>query len=137
VDATDTAPPTDFAPYNDLLRSANAKQAAFKACGVRFVGGVVGMLMLWALLFAYGARRRYAMRKMFGLPGSACADTAAWCCCCWAAICQEARTLRHNRVTAGVWPPAATGTAGGGDHADTEALLPPSRGKALEMERHA
>ena len=98
---------TPATTYNTAVRTSLALQAAFTDCGSAYVGGMVGMLFLFLLLFIYGACRRSAMRAKFGLPGDNCADAAAWLCCCWAAICQEARTLRHNGVERGEWVGAA------------------------------
>jgi hypothetical protein len=43
------------------------------------------------------------MRRKFGLPGDNCHDVCFWIFCAWAALCQETRTLRQNRVEGGVW----------------------------------
>lgn len=60
----------------------------------------------WALASAFSvfaAWRRAALRRRFGLPGNACGDVCAWLCCPACALCQETRTLAHNRVEAGFW----------------------------------
>jgi len=115
------------AAFATLLAAAQAQQAEYNSCTHNYAAAMVGMLFLFVLLFAYGARRRSSMRARFNLPGDSCADCAAWFFCCWAAICQEARTLRHNRVSGGKWAGLVAAEEAG-------SLVPPSRGKALEME---
>lgn len=60
----------------------------------------------WAVGSAFAlfaAWRRAALRRRFGLPGSACGDAGAWLCCPACALCQETRTLAHNNVQGGFW----------------------------------
>ena len=72
----------------------------------------------WAIASAFSlfaAWRRAALRRRFGIAGSACGDAAAWLCCPACALCQETRTLAHNRVENGFWcgplQPAGAGGA--------------------------
>ena len=79
----------------------------------------------WAVASAFSlfaAWRRAALRRRFGISGSACGDAAAWLCCPACALCQETRTLAHNRVEGGFWlgplqPAGAGGAVSGYDDA--------------------
>ena len=79
----------------------------------------------WALASAFSlfaAWRRAALRRRFGLPGSACGDALAWLCCAPCALCQETRTLAHNHVEDGFWlGPLQPGGAAGSAYDDAAA----------------
>jgi hypothetical protein len=59
-------------------------------------------LISWAF-FAYAGWRRVQMRRRFALPGDDVRDYVTWLCCPMCALCQEGRTLAHNRVDNGIW----------------------------------
>jgi Cys-rich protein (TIGR01571 family) len=59
-------------------------------------------IVTWAF-FAYAGWRRIQMRRRFGLPGDDVRDYTTWLLCPACALCQETRTLAHNRVDGGVW----------------------------------
>ena len=59
-------------------------------------------MISWAF-FAYAGWRRVQMRRRFALPGDDVRDYTAWLLCPLCALCQEGRTLLHNRVDNGVW----------------------------------
>ena len=99
----------------------------------------------WALASAFSvfaAWRRAALRRRFGLPGSACGDVCAWLCCPACALCQETRTLAHNRVEAGFWlGPLQQGGPGGSAYDDAAAYpydyVPTSYGSPPPQQRAA
>ena len=60
----------------------------------------------WILVSAfalYAGYRRHQLRQRFRIEGSEACDYAAWLCCPMCALCQETRTLAHNRVEDGIW----------------------------------
>jgi Cys-rich protein (TIGR01571 family) len=71
---------------------------------------VLAYYAVWALaipcslaLAVWAARRRSAMRRAFGIPGSCGGDCAVWLCCGVCALAQETRTLMHSNCYAGHW----------------------------------
>mmetsp|Transcript_11769 Transcript_11769/g.32076 ORF Transcript_11769/g.32076 Transcript_11769/m.32076 type:complete len:230 (+) Transcript_11769:119-808(+) len=70
------------------------------------LAGVILILVasVGGLLFAlWMASRRGMLRSRFNIKGTQCSDRCLWLCCPSCALCQETRTLMHNRVEEGVW----------------------------------
>ena len=89
--------------YNAQLAQANTEQEAWDSCNAQSNAAIAGTLVLLLVLLLYGGWRRGQLRRKFKLPGDTLNDVATWVCCAWAALCQETRTLRHNRVFRGAW----------------------------------
>jgi Cys-rich protein (TIGR01571 family) len=119
--------------YNEKVAAAQRDNVAYTSCEKAFYGGVAGCLAFFSLVLVYGALRRAAMRRRFAIRGTLCADVTAWLCCCFAAVCQEARTLRSFNVVAGEWggQPAPAGASRTAGEAESDALVPPEKSQEM------
>ena len=93
-----TAPGQPFANrtyaalFQAQLAAAQTEAATIVACDLRMSPTVGGVSVLTIAFLAYGAARRWRLRRVLGLPGSWAGDVAAWAFCTQCAICQEHRT---------------------------------------------
>ena len=76
---------------------------AYLQCTQPYNTAAVFMWLLTWAFFGYAGWRRIQMRRRFGLPGDDVRDYTAWLLCPACALCQETRTLAHNRVDNGMW----------------------------------
>ena len=77
--------------------------ARYAACNRPYSVAQVFMWIISWCFFAYAGWRRVQMRRRFGLPGDDVRDYTTWLLCPLCALCQEGRTLMHNRVDNGGW----------------------------------
>jgi Cys-rich protein (TIGR01571 family) len=82
---------------------------SYAACQQPYNTAQVFMWIITWAFFAYAGWRRIQMRRRFGLPGDDVRDYTTWMLCPACALCQETRTLAHNRVDGGVWHGPAQG----------------------------
>jgi Cys-rich protein (TIGR01571 family) len=97
-DATLTASSSEFA-----WSAWESAALSYNACTRPYNTAQVFLWMITWAFFVYAGWRRIQLRRRFGLPGDDVRDYTAWVLCPLCAVCQEARTLEHNRVVEGVW----------------------------------
>jgi Cys-rich protein (TIGR01571 family) len=98
-------------PYGDMTATSSdfAWQAydyaasRYAACNRPYGVAQVFLWIMSCAFFGYAGWRRVQMRRRFGLPGDDVRDYTTWMLCPMCALCQEGRTLLHNRVDNGVW----------------------------------
>ena len=95
-------------------------------CAVSVASVNVAYWSLCSAFALYAGYRRHQIRMRFNIAGSECGDYCAWLLCPLCALCQETRTLAHNRVEQGHWlgPAQTAGPYQDGRDADWWVLMP-------------